>query len=130
MRARVRLLTLVVVASLLASVSGFARVVYVCRMSGHVATSRCCAAAKKTPSKAPALRRADCCEAKALAFGERLASGTAELPEIAPPALAAASPMLVPPALLALQIGFAPPRSRGPPDTGPPLYIKHCTLLT
>jgi hypothetical protein len=130
MRARVRLLTLLVVASLLVSVSGFARVVYVCRMSGRVGAACCCAAQKHTPSKAPALRRADCCEAKAIAGGERLASGTAELPAVAPPALAVVLPALLPPRLPALKVGFPPPRSRGPPDTGPPLYIKHCTLLT
>jgi hypothetical protein len=130
MRARVRLLTLVVVASLFASVSGFARVVYVCRMSGRVATSCCCAAAKKVSSKSPALRRADCCEAQALVFGERLASGTPDVPEIAPPSLVAVRPVFVPPAVPALQLGYAPPRSRGPPGPDLPLYIKHCTLLT
>jgi hypothetical protein len=129
--ARARLLVLLVVASLLASVSGFARVLYVCRMSGRVAPSCCCAHGMKAPSRHAALRRADCCEEITIQARASLASAAAEGPDLPLPALAVQLPVSPPPRFhLAVGDGWSPHWSRGPPDTGPPLYLRNCTLLT
>jgi hypothetical protein len=131
MHARARLMALVVVASLLASVSGLARVLYVCHMSGRVAPACCCGAAKKAPSQHATLRRVDCCERIAIQARASLASGAVEFPDLPPSELAATIPAVEPRRFrLTAQDGWSPHWSRGPPDTGPPIYLRNCTLLT
>lgn len=129
-RARARLFAVVLVASLFASATGFARVQFLCRMTGLVGSACCCAHHEDGAEPAGAgVRPSDCCEA--------VAGKSAERAVTEPP-----SGVQVPEALSSVLLSFVVPqapnvvvepprlvRSRGPPANGPPLYIKHCSLL-
>ena len=127
------------VAALLAIPSGaLARAAYVCSMTGQHTFSKCCCASAKPKLKSKAtsddaceparLHGKNCCDRVQSSDGEQatLASALVDAPGAAFVARLDMSELLPDPAPRGLSRWW---RSRGPPAHGPPLYIRHCTLL-
>lgn len=129
-RVRARLFGLVLVAAMLASSTGFARVQFLCRMSGLVGDPCCCARhEKKSDASVAELRETNCCQAIVGKSADRAAFEPPTGIRIPPPGLVVSTELAAPPVpAVALELPRTI-RSRGPPANGPPLYIKHCTLL-
>lgn len=126
-----RLLAIGLALVVLAPASSFASVLYACQMSGRTAKS-CCCHAKHSSTKKPApvaeLEGPACCKLD-------IQEGTAVVsiaPELLSQLVADASVLelvAVPEQELVAQVAACEPRSRGPPGTKTPFYIRYCTLL-
>lgn len=128
-------LVVTLVAALVVALPGtaFGRGQYFCRMLGSVTSGSCCAGAKQAPapSVGPEVRRAGCCDRLPSAEPGTSAatrSGGAEIPF---PAWAASlSPDAPASDSVAEMLAAKPEQARAPPALGPPLFLKHCALLT
>jgi hypothetical protein len=118
------------VASLLAASTGFARAQFLCRMSGQIGRACCCSRhTERAPAGTAEVRQTDCCQTVIAKSADRVVAEPPPGVEV-PPAAGAFVPFEVAPAApRAALVRLTPNRSRGPPLHGPPLYIKHCTLL-
>jgi hypothetical protein len=123
---------LMVAVILLPTQQALAKARYFCHMRNAVSADCCCGNQEHAThdEHASELRAVSCCE-KVKAHGNlapvvRVAEQSAlpDLGEIAPPALTPLMP----------QFGnrvIAPPkRATAPPGQGPPLFLRHCSLLT
>lgn len=128
-----RLLALIVAAMLLAPASALMEVVYFCKMSGAIG-SRCrCAHPNEPPSAdsyGPTADRPDCCEAR-LTGGMNVVASASGLPAGVGPAVLARE-MTIAELIERGQPGIVVGQAvaRGPPHTGPPIYLEHCSLLS
>lgn len=103
-----------------------------CRMMGRVVASCCCdeALAASTPSSRPQIRETDCCQRisssapstlgidKALRYGHAAPAALS-----APFVVSVLEPSLPDP-------GPCLESTQAPPALGPPLFVKHCALLS
>jgi hypothetical protein len=123
---------LIAAVTLLAPATALAGVVYRCSMSGSVGKKCCCAKAKEEAKRSPcgeAIERPDCCEAEVGAARDASLAGAERLPAVGPAVLLR---VLTIAELEALSAGTGPSQilqARGPPSTGPPLYVQNCALL-
>jgi len=132
LRARIAALLAVVLVALPAF--AFAQNRYFCAAMGLVMESCCCKSASESPgAKCPVqVQAADCCEL--LESAEREATpavrdgAATRVP--APALVATLSPWAVALGVDARELGGAVRQARAPPSHGPPLYLKHCVLLS
>lgn len=131
---RCRVWALVMATVLTTPAGALARVAHICSMTGQ-RTFTCCCATAKSRAKEMARQLAgqvriqidDCCEPL---DSQESTTGALPLP-VAP--LAALMPECL--TVTDMTSGWQAPeptrwwRSRGPPGTGPPLFIKYCSLL-
>jgi hypothetical protein len=110
---------------------------YFCRMMGRLMDSCCCVPPGADTSHVarssggPRLERQDCCErVEGLrASATALRDAAVRLPLSAFATLACARPLL--PELPSMgSVQGEAVQARAPPPTGPPLYLKHCALLS
>jgi len=103
-----------------------------CRMMGRVVASCCCddAVATSTPGSQPQIRESDCCQRissaapSTLGVDKAVRYGHAALAtQVAPFVVAALEPS-------SRDDGPCRESTQAPPALGPPLFVKHCALLS
>lgn len=137
---RFRTLALLVAALLVLPSVVLARAAMVCSMTGQRTFSCCCASAKasaaagsqrgsaKSGAKRADVESARCCKYDP-SVGAAVSAGFKVPLELLGPALADGidhEGIVVMPWVVPIARGWS---YRGPPPSGPPLFIKHCTLL-
>jgi len=128
--ARVVALLAALVAAL--PLSAFGQGLLFCRPMNRVMTTCCCQhRVTAAEPNAPTFERAPCCE--------RIEPGShgviSTVPAVASRLDASLAVALAPPFELAAvpfvrTVTSLPASARAPPETGPPLFIRHCSLLT
>ena len=128
---RLQIIALLAVLAILMSGAAAAQTRYRCLMSGRIFEACCCADAG-LPSAAHRpveVRAQDCCE-RVISAARPGATATLDVEQVLPAAFDATVPfrmdLLPRPAREPLVIW----RDRAPPGVGPPLFIKHCSLLS
>src|SRR5450432_3735549 len=111
---------------------GFARSEHYCRMSGRVVTSCCCddAVAAATPSRSQQIQVEDCCQRISASTRSASLGLHRAVRPIAPAALVPAVPE---PFAMPQSIGVAgqcAESTQAPLAIGPPLFVRHCALLS
>jgi hypothetical protein len=103
-----------------------------CRMMGRVVASCCCdeAAAASTPHDQQQIRESDCCQRISSSVPSTLGVDKAVRYGHAAPA-----PQLTPSVVSSLELslpdlGSCRESTQAPPALGPPLFVKHCALLS
>ena len=130
---RLRLLALFAVLLVALPLAAAARELYQCRMMGRVMSSCCCASSAQTAHAAdrgPSLEKSDCCTR--LEQRTQAASGVrdeAARSAAAPLATQTRVCVILPEPVQDLRVR-EPAHARAPPPTGPPLFLKHCALLS
>ncbi|HEV8548250.1 MAG TPA: hypothetical protein VGQ57_04460 [Polyangiaceae bacterium] len=128
-RSRARFL-IVLAALLLLPGSAWARVQYLCHMSGRVQATCCCEAREKAlaPSSGPAAK-GDCCDRLTPAAGSPATNSRATADSIPSAALAAvvAAPIYFARGAPAPELFVR--QSRAPPGATRPLFAVHCAYL-
>lgn len=129
---RARVFALLAALILLLPGGASARAEYYCQMMGHVVTACCCEtdAASKAPAPTQELQAADCCQR--ISSAARSASlGTHEaLKVMAAAALAAIAPEPIGVAVAVDTGSSCAESTQAPLAIGPPLFVKHCALLS
>jgi hypothetical protein len=121
------LVTLLVALPSLAS----ARTHYFCRGMERVLSERCCAhEAPAKPFEGTEVRAVDCCETVAAAAHAGSAALTEPPKHVPPFALVASLPTFTVAAIPSSGASTPVPHAQAPPGLGPPLFLKHCSLLT
>jgi hypothetical protein len=104
---------------------------YFCRAMERVLPACCCA--RKAPTKPPEgsqVRAADCCE-EISAAGRTVPATLSAPPTHVPPfALVATVPSFTVAPAPTSKVSTPVPNAQAPPGLGPPLFLKHCSLLT
>ncbi|MEZ4230532.1 MAG: hypothetical protein R3B89_15260 [Polyangiaceae bacterium] len=133
---RVKLAALLALAALLLPATSLGRVLTLCKMSGRLGETCCCHGSghrealkvgKLDVQRAKA-KRPGCCEQRLTRATQILTSQ----PEVDVPVVQAVLiAELTLPELSEPHAGTVSlrPMARGPPPLGPPLYIRHCSLL-
>ena len=128
---RLHVLVITLVAGLLVPVTAFARVLSLCNMGGR--TGKACSArkgdAKFAHSKTPAIDRAACCK-DVTSHAEKASAVQAGAASDVPPAVL----LELLPAIVRIEWALAEsksfaPRARGPPPLGPPIFLRHRSIL-
>jgi hypothetical protein len=103
-----------------------------CRMMGRVVASCCCddAVGPSAPRSQPQIQEADCCQRissaapSTLGFDKALRDGhAAPATRLTPFIVSALAPSLP-------DLGRCSESTQAPPALGPPLFVKHCALLS
>jgi len=130
-RFRLQLMALFAVLAILMSGAAAAQTRYRCLMSGRIFETCCCAEAGRAPAahRQVEARVPDCCE-PVVSAAHAGATATLDVEQVFAAAFDATVPIRIDvlprPAGERLVIW----RDRGPPGVGPPLFIKHCSLLS
>jgi hypothetical protein len=130
-----RLAALFVAVVTLLSTTAFGRVLYECRMSGLVASKCCCAAEgsggrlEEDRSRQPELERDGCCKLTADDAGRVPSTAGPESLQVLPAAVAEKLWFAWGLEAAVDQQACAVANARGPPASGPPLFLRHCSLL-
>jgi hypothetical protein len=119
------------VVALLVSSGAAASTRYLCRMTGRVVATCCCATegssrATRAPQQA---RPADCCEKIVTAARSGATGIRAQFDGISGPSWVATLPPYAYAPLTAQLVGVPVRSARAPPAAGPPLFIAHCAFL-
>jgi hypothetical protein len=129
---RVRILALLAVIAMALPGGASSRAQYFCRMMERVMPSCCCGGERQSQrlERATVVRAADCCERIAPSSH----AGTAAVRDASAPietwALVATLPEIARVAFNSSWTDVPVPRAQAPPGVGPPLFLKHCVLLT
>ncbi|HTA89649.1 MAG TPA: hypothetical protein VK745_08745 [Polyangiaceae bacterium] len=130
-RLRLQILALLAVVAVLVSSGAAASTHYLCRMTGRVVATCCCASegssrATHAPQQA---RPADCCEKIVTAARAGMTSTRAWFDGISGPSLVATLPPYGYAPLNAQIVGMPVRSARAPPAGRPALFIVHCAFL-
>lgn len=110
--------------------SAWGSVHYLCRMSGRVQASCCCAKHEPaTPIATAGVSAPDCCERLVPGETTKATSPRATVASIEPAALAAVVPVPLDVRPAAPSEHRTVERSRGPPGPRRPLFVVHCAYL-
>lgn len=129
---RLHLLVLALVAGLLVPVTAFARVLALCNMAGGSGKVCCCHkdGRDEEQCRRPAIDRAPCCTLLISEAERAAATHTGSASDVPPAALLERLPAVEHGELsLASGARFAP-RARGPPASGPPIFLRDCRILS
>jgi hypothetical protein len=126
----VRILTLLVAVAVLLSSGVGGRTQYFCRMMDRVMSECCCKGKQQRADQHKAgIEAADCCKRIAPSTHAAVAAtrdSVASIPQAQVVATLSTFDWTLPAAQQSITL---PVLARGPPDTGPPLFIAHCALL-
>jgi hypothetical protein len=132
---RARVVALVVALFMALPAGAFARGLYFCRSMDRVMEDCCCGTDTSIApaSRGAELQRTDCCQLLRPALQGGVPATQARNAAAAPPPLVTILPELVAMPLRAVRRvpgRTRTERARGSPSLGPPVYLKHCVLLT
>lgn len=131
---RARFIAFLAALFLVLPAGAFARTQYFCRSMDRVMDDCCCGTDTTRPvTRGAELQRGDCCQLLKPVLHDGIRATQCRNATIAPASLVAILPevaVLSPPPLRGAPSPKQALRLRSSPILGPPVYLKHCVLLT